>query len=82
MITPQIPASVVRFRRPRRFGFVLAALSLLVLPACRSTQTDPRYNRYCPNDGDPTLLDRGESCIDTAEEILNNVEERVEHRLF
>jgi hypothetical protein len=61
---------------------LLAALALLVLPACHSTRTDPSYNRYCPNNGDPTLLERGESCIDTAEEILNNVDERAEQKLF
>jgi hypothetical protein len=53
---------------------------LFVLAGC-SLRDDPSYNRYAPNNGDPTLLQRAERLVDSAEDALDNGQQRLENVL-
>ena len=74
---PGVPQRLIG--RKSRCIQVLTLLAVLALPVGCSTRNDPRYNRYCPNDGDPTLMRQAESCVDTADAALDNAAERVEN---
>jgi len=69
-------------RRGGRSWLPLAALALLaaVLTGC-STRNDPHYNRYCPYDGRPGVLDYAEDGLDSADQGLDNVQERLENMI-
>ena len=77
---PQPPA-----QPPRPFARQLTALLALFAvlnTACSSTHLDPAYNRYAPTNGDPTILRRLDHIADSAREVLDNLDERIENVVY
>ena len=57
----------------------LAPAALLIVLAGCSLRDEPRYNRFSPNDGNPTVMQRAEQHMQAAEVGLDNAERRVEN---
>lgn len=63
----------------RGWGALLPAGVALIVAAGCSTRDDPTYNRYCPANGDPTVLELGEGAMDLAGDALDNLDERLDN---
>ncbi len=75
-MTDQAP---IPTHRPRlATALPLVAALLLTTPGC-ATRNDPHYNRYAPHNGRPTVLDRGEHCLDYAADRVDDLEERFDN---
>lgn len=68
-------------RTRRSVSWITPAALMLATAGC-STRNDPGYNRYAPTDGDPGVLRRIESIVDIPAEALDNLDERLENKLY
>lgn len=62
----------------RRWAPWALTAALFLLSGC-SLRDDPRYNRFSPTGGKPTVLKQADRLVGAAEQALDNAERRFEN---
>ncbi len=73
---PPPESAAVPFRAHAVVAILATTLLLLALPGC-ATHNNPRYNRFAPRDGRPSLFDHVEHATGTIDQTLDNFDERL-----
>lgn len=70
----QPPRFRVRVLTPVLIGAMISA-------GC-TTRDDVHFNRYAPANGDATLLESADDCVDGAEWLVRDLDARLEHGVY